>query len=287
MWWWSVFAAASAVPLERLSTGHLVVDVEVAGHSRRFLLDTGASVVTLSPALAAAVGIPPEAGRHARAHTSNGATPVRVVSLAGVSIAGVDLTDAWGAVLDLGPLLGAVDPTLREEFAQVEGVLGRDFLLRADVTLDFDAAELQVSGPGEAGVAAATCVPFQFRAGLITARSRIGGRSARALIDLGANGGLVSARLAAGGTATDGAGVAIGAEGRSVEIREVWFTDVALGGVPLGPLALNVCAEGVSGPACLRGRRAVLGVDALGERTVTLSYARRALCLHADEERPG
>ncbi|MEQ1566814.1 MAG: aspartyl protease family protein [Myxococcota bacterium] len=277
---WFVSASAAELPLERLSTGHLVVEVELAdGHPRRFLLDTGAGVVTLSPPLAEALGIPADSGRSVEAETANGSVTVRVVPLDGVAIGGVDLTGVRAAVLDLGPIVAGLEPEAGAEFAAIDGVLGRGFFERADVRLDLAAERVGLWDPGAAPQLAAQCVPFHLRHGIVEVKGRVGGVKTRTLLDLGANGGIASSELAAWGRDTGSAASAMGAEGQSVTLRVVQFDEVALGEVALGPLELNVCPPGESGVACPDGKRAILGVDAVEGRSLTLSYARRELCV--------
>ena len=81
--------------------GHVVVDAVVNGAEIRLLVDTGASLVTLTPADARAAGIDPEelAYTH-RAATANGPVRMAPVTLREVRIGRLTVADVPAAVIE-------------------------------------------------------------------------------------------------------------------------------------------------------------------------------------------
>ncbi len=98
--------AASAPPVDSRSypadaNGHVVVEAEIDGAVLRLLVDTGASLVTLTPADARAVGI--KADRLAftgRAATANGLVRLAPVTLREIRIGQLTVENVPGAVLE-------------------------------------------------------------------------------------------------------------------------------------------------------------------------------------------
>ncbi|HMD62815.1 MAG TPA: TIGR02281 family clan AA aspartic protease [Stellaceae bacterium] len=81
--------------------GHVILDAAVNGASVRVLVDTGASLVTLTPADARAAGIDP--GRlvfSGRVSTANGPAPMASVTLREVRIGQLSVYDVPAAVLE-------------------------------------------------------------------------------------------------------------------------------------------------------------------------------------------
>ena len=122
------------VPLES-GLGVWIVPVLVNGHRGRFLLDTGASVVVVGPALAAAAGLKPVPGREGiELQTLGGRTrgPSAVV----------ESLEVGNAVLRDVPVV------LHEPGPGVDGILGNTFLSHYQVTLDADRRQLALRLPG-------------------------------------------------------------------------------------------------------------------------------------------
>jgi len=81
--------------------GHVIVDAVVNGASMRLLVDTGASLVTLTPADARAAGITPgELVFNHRVSTANGSTRMAPVTLREVRIGQLSIYDVSAAVLE-------------------------------------------------------------------------------------------------------------------------------------------------------------------------------------------
>ena len=122
------------VPLEP-GVGVWIVPVIVNGHRGRFLLDTGASVVVVGPALAAAAHVKPVVGRDA----------IELQTLGGRTHG----TSAVVASLEVGnALLHDVPVVLHEPSPGVDGILGNTVLSRYKVTIDADRRQLALRLPG-------------------------------------------------------------------------------------------------------------------------------------------
>lgn len=79
--------------------GHFVVEARVNGEPIRFLVDTGASDVVLSPADARRVGINPNALSYTRRYnTANGVVEGAPITLNRVNIGGIELEDVRASV---------------------------------------------------------------------------------------------------------------------------------------------------------------------------------------------
>ena len=81
--------------------GHVVLDTAVNGFPVRMLVDTGASLVTLTPEDARAAGIPPNRLAYsARASTANGIARMAPVTLREIRIDQLSIYDVPAAVLE-------------------------------------------------------------------------------------------------------------------------------------------------------------------------------------------
>lgn len=100
--------------------GHFVTMVEVNGMSMRFMVDTGASLVTLSSGDARRAGINYLAGQKAVMQTANGTTPAYRVKLDKVRLGDIELTNVDGVVVE-GNVMGEL------------GLLGMSFLNRVNM----------------------------------------------------------------------------------------------------------------------------------------------------------
>ena len=100
--------------------GHFVTNVEVNGISMRFMVDTGASLVTLSSGDAKRAGINYLAGQKAVMQTANGTTSAFRVKLDKVRLGDIELTNVDGVVVE-GNVMGEL------------GLLGLSFLNRVNM----------------------------------------------------------------------------------------------------------------------------------------------------------
>ena len=80
------------------SHGHFVADGAVNGAHIRFLVDTGATLVSIPAAQATRLGIDYRKGRRGMSQTANGTVPFWRVILDTVTVGGVTLSNVEGAV---------------------------------------------------------------------------------------------------------------------------------------------------------------------------------------------
>ncbi len=94
-------AAGDELVLEADSRGHYYVDAEVNGEAVRFLVDTGATMVALSPDDAARIGFRPGPAEFTgRARTANGIARVAPVMIDEIQLGDIRVRNVQGAVLD-------------------------------------------------------------------------------------------------------------------------------------------------------------------------------------------
>lgn len=90
--------ARQSVTLAPDARGHFVSDGMVNGQHVRFLVDTGATLVSLPAAEAARLGIDYRKGRRGISQTANGAAPVWRVMLDSVTLGDITLLNVEGIV---------------------------------------------------------------------------------------------------------------------------------------------------------------------------------------------
>lgn len=90
--------ARTAVTLAADSRGHFVADGAINGAHVRFLVDTGATYVSLPASQAARMGIDYRKGHKGYSQTANGVTVVYRVSLDSVTLGGLTLFNVEGVV---------------------------------------------------------------------------------------------------------------------------------------------------------------------------------------------
>lgn len=111
------------VALSADSRGHYIGSGSVNGSPVRFLVDTGATAVTISTELARRIGIDASQGQAVQVMTANGRVSARRVRLDRVSLGGLTLYQVDGIVQDgLGE----------------QSLLGMSFLTRTDLKRDGD-----------------------------------------------------------------------------------------------------------------------------------------------------
>jgi len=94
-------AAGNTLVYPANEQGHVILDAAVNGASVRFLVDTGASLVTLTPADARTAGIgPSELVFNHRVSTANGSARMAPVTLREIRIGQLSIYDVPAAVLE-------------------------------------------------------------------------------------------------------------------------------------------------------------------------------------------
>lgn len=115
-------ASAQSVTLTADPNGHFLVDGQINGGPVRFLLDTGATLITISSADAVRLGIDYRKGPRGMTNTANGTAPAYRVMLDTVRVGDVTMNNVDGIVLDGNALPIAL--------------LGMSFLNRMDMRRD-------------------------------------------------------------------------------------------------------------------------------------------------------
>lgn len=119
------------VVLGRNRTGHYRARGEIDGHPVDFLLDTGATTVSIPAEVARAVGL--RGGSRVIANTANGPVTAYVVRLARVRVGQIELRD--------------VEATINPSFKGEEVLLGMSFLKRLDFAQRGDTLTLTQPAP--------------------------------------------------------------------------------------------------------------------------------------------
>ncbi|MBL8308331.1 MAG: TIGR02281 family clan AA aspartic protease [Rubrivivax sp.] len=104
-----VTGGAREVVIPASSGGHFVVGGAINGRPVQMMVDTGATLVTLSADEAQRIGLDYQRGQRGMTQTANGPVPVWVVSLTSLRIGDVELANVRAAVVPApmpGVLLG-------------------------------------------------------------------------------------------------------------------------------------------------------------------------------------
>ena len=274
----SAVSGPVTVAMGKIATGQRMVPIEVEGHAPlSFVLDTGAGITAITPATAVLLGAP-TGGKHVSAIAVGGRVDIRIVTLPSLQIAGHQITDLQVAVVDLsGPQSHVEDP--------IDGVLGRDFLERTDLVVDFTYNNLTLlprgaialgNGPSLERFSSAT--KFHLVGGSMRVPVGLGTLDGlEAGLDLGADHSVVnhSTALSAGGHVfVHDNGAMLGADGHPVPvIGGVAFDGLRIGDASLAAPEFGVCEDIPCASLLVGGEKAHLGVDVLRGHTLLLSYA--------------
>ncbi len=108
--------------------GHFITGGQINGKQVQFLVDTGATAITISQADADRIGLNYRSGQRAMTHTANGAVPANVITLSSVRVGDVEIANVQALVLP----------------AQMEHVLlGNTFLTRFQMKRDNETLRLE------------------------------------------------------------------------------------------------------------------------------------------------
>ena len=120
-------AAATEIVIAGGPGGHFVTGGQINGRSVRFLVDTGATLVTLSAVEAQRIGVDFRSGQRGLAHTANGSVESFQVTLARVRVGEVEVANVEAVVLPA---------------ALPHVLLGNSFLARFQMRRDNDVMRL-------------------------------------------------------------------------------------------------------------------------------------------------
>lgn len=114
---------AQSVTLAAGAGGHFSADGQINGGAIRFLVDTGATAVSIPASDASRLGIDYRSGRRTSTQTATGPTAAYVVTLNSVRVGGVELQNVEAIVIEQGLSVA---------------LLGNTFLNRMDMRRDGD-----------------------------------------------------------------------------------------------------------------------------------------------------
>jgi aspartyl protease family protein len=125
-------AASAEIVLARSRDGHYYVDGEINGRRVNFMLDTGATQIALSRALASELGL--KLGAAITLQTAAGPAAGYAARLTSVRVGAIEISDLGAVVSD-----GMRDPTV---------LLGMNFLRRLEMTQRGDQLTLRPAAAG-------------------------------------------------------------------------------------------------------------------------------------------
>jgi len=278
--------------LERLASGHLVVPLRVEAHTFSFILDTGASTSVITPKTRDALGIAADAGMKVEAAGANGSVDgVRLLNVEAVEVGPRTYRDLSMAVMELGHLESKLG-------APVDGILGRNFLARNDVEIDFVTKKLRMYKPGAIDAGTLTvrqmiAVPYgSFPAGLMRIDVQLDGKvDVPAVFDLGAARSVVNwhAARALGVDAKaaeklPAAASVVGADDRALATSRHTFGRLATGDLRVERPELHIAdLEVFATLGVADGPAMVFGLDLVDDRRLVIDYADQKIYVSPHE----
>ena len=232
--------------LDIAASGHLLVTAKIEGRPYVLVLDTGASITSLSSAAARELGVVPTGSMKINTSIEAPTGTLRKLAISGVDHANL-------------PIVIVDHP---EAPSNAAGILGLDVLARHDIVVDFADNEFGVYPAGTLVSSRADLVSIDYgKNGLILMDVVIDGRNAvPAMLDLGAPVSILNRR----------AGAMIGARGTATHIAP------HTGEFKLVPVRALVRDVGTFKRLGFANRPAiVLGADAFEDRVLAISYRDR------------
>jgi predicted aspartyl protease len=270
----AVRADAAEVPFERLPSSQIAVTVSVDGAAPvRFVVDTGANLSAVDARVWAELGQPADAGRAVSVRGAGGKVEGRLVGPVTIEVGGARAELPLVVVLPL--------EHLQDEGAPIAGILGKDFLGRHVVELDFGSSTLGLHEPGVTlDVADCAALPTRrLRAGLLGVDLRVGESEVPAVVDLGASVTVLNGAAAALPGVVVGAGEdrLSGADASALVVSPA-SSELGLGSLDLGPATVTTADLEVFDTLRLRRKpAAILGMDVLSRYRLVIDYRSRIL----------
>lgn len=269
---WLSAALAADVPLQALPSGLVTLEARSGDQTLPMLLDLGSSVTVLTREGRDALGLSdasPSYLRTVEAEAVGGTVSAELYRRLTFEVGDLSWVAPLVAVIDLASLQEQVGGTF-------SGILGADFLRRADLVLDRGAAAARVL-PGRTFVPDEgwTRVKLSRKKGHLWVESRVDGRPFPALVDTGADAtGLDPEVVAALGLALQPLEAAVlGADGRMIPLSVTSVNSLSIGETCLTAGRIQTSAEETTG----RPGSVHLGVDRLFAQPIALSVGRKAL----------
>lgn len=271
---------AGSQDLKRTHKGHLVTQVQIAGHGEQwFIVDTGAAASAVYAHARAHMGLIAEPGAAIEMHAAGGSQWIQRYRLPRLSVAGVDADRLLVSGLPEGIRHG-------EEIA---GVLGGDVLRRHLVEFDLASGRLGLHRSGERPPSARGWneVPIRLmpRVGLVMLDVMLEGTRITALLDTGARQTFMNwhaARAAgvSGQRKPERVKTAGGATRHAVAYSLRRFNSIAIGDTRFRPGALAISDLPVFAPIGMDQAPAmIVGLDLLGDRRFVIDYPARRLLI--------
>lgn len=274
-------AHAGSQDLKRTRKGHLVTQVQIAGHGEQtFVVDTGASASAVYAHARTRMGLAAEPGAKIELHGAGGSQTMQRYRLPRLSVAGVDADR----------LLVSGLPDGIQHGEEVTGVLGRDVLGRYLVEFDLADERLGLHRPGELPASARGWdeVPIRLmpRVGLVMLEVLLDGAKVTAVLDTGARKTFMNwhAARAAGVAAEEKLArakkTAGGATRHAVRYSLRTFDGIAIGATRFRPSELAISDLPVFAPIGMDQAPAmIVGLDLLGDRRFVIDYPSRRLLI--------
>lgn len=275
--------------LRQLSSNHIVLPLKVADHENMtFILDTGASTSVISRETQKTLGLRDEDGTPVKGQGANGElSDVRLFSLAQVEVGERSYENLNVAVMDLSHLQDKLD-------VPIAGILGRNFLQRHDLEVDFAGGKLRLHAVGsiDSGEIDVTRMAESqygsFVGGLIRIEVSVdGGERFPAVLDLGAARSVMNWHAARtlgldanSKSLKKSPDPLLGADNTPIDTMYREFDAITVGDARIGGPTLYIADLGVfqtlgiaDGPAM------VFGLDMLVGRSLVIDYQGRRVFL--------
>lgn len=271
---------AGSQDLKRTRKGHLVTQVQIAGHGEQlFVVDTGASASAVYAHARTRMGLAAEPGSQIEMHGAGGSQTIQRYRLPRLSVAGVDADR----------LLVSGLPDGIQHGEEVMGVLGRDVLGRHLVEFDLASERIGLyqSGKLPPSIRGWNEVPIRLmpRVGLVMLDVVLDGTQVTAVLDTGARKSFMNWRAAraAGVTSQEKLGkkkAAGGATRHAVPYRLRKFDAIAIGATRFRSRELAISDLPVFAPIGMDQSPAmIVGLDLLGDRRFVIDYPARRLLI--------
>jgi predicted aspartyl protease len=285
-------AQSVVLPLQRLDSGHITVPVDFeGGEPMTFILDTGASMTVITQSTLHTLALDFSDNDEVQAAGAGGETSARVKlgTLPEFSVAQRRYSDLMVAVMDLSHLEAKME-------RPIHGVLGKNFLSKHDVEVDFARSELRLHGTGSRAamypeaLSGMQSVEFDTfpRSGLIRIHVGLnGGETMPAILDLGAGGSVLNWHAArAAGIDPDSEGVTSisealqGADKNAIAAKVYRFRLLQLGPVIFKNPRLLIADMAVfETMGVAEGPAMIFGVDLLHDRRILIDYSNHVVHL--------
>lgn len=265
--------AAEGIPFDYRG-GHIYLGVRVAGREIPFLLDSGAGMTMIDPAVAETLALDP--GGTIPGAGAGGMAEFEITRLPGFALEGIEFDTQTVAIFPVSELTG--------RFSGVEagGILGYDFLSRFLTRIDYRRRLISFYRPGTRRppeTADSLSAPLLHRIFSLTAS--VDGIEGTFLVDTGANMSILQRRFADAHRLLDGrpsielSVAGAGGEDRAVAAR---LDSLRFGGVRFDAPVFMI-PQGGKGIGAFEGLAGIIGNDILERFDVWLDYAGQQIVI--------